>query len=114
MISRSEANDLVSKWASEGTRLRVDFRSVDTNFSVEGSMELAAEDIFRVRLRDAGFIEFHLDSFWGLEYFDPNSTHVPLDRRISHNHAGEVQETAAGIVGWSKPERYLFILEIVG
>jgi hypothetical protein len=112
VIKRSEADDLISKWVSEGTRLRVDWRAPDTNFSVEGTLDSAGEGAVCVRLRDTGFMEISLDASWKFEYFDPNSTHIPLDGRVGKDHAGNTQETAAGIVGYSQPHT-LLLLEIV-
>lgn len=112
MIKRFEADDLVSKWVSEGTRLRVDWRAPDTNFSVEGALESAGAGVLCVRLRDTGFMEVSLDASWKFEYFDPNSTHIPLDGRVGKDHAGAIRETAAGIVGLSE-NHSLLLLEIV-
>lgn len=114
MISRPEVDDLISKLASEKTRVRVDLLTTETSFSVAGFMEVAAAGVMRVKLRDAGFIEFFLGDSWGFDYFDPNSTRTPLEGRIGQDYEGNPQETGPGIVGWVQDTEYhLFILEIV-
>jgi hypothetical protein len=114
VINRSEVDDLISKWASEETSVRVDLQTSETNVSVTGALAAAPGGLVQIKLGDSGFIEFLLGDQWGFDYFDPDTTNVPRERRLTTDYRGNPLETGAGIVGWVRgTDHHLFILEII-
>jgi len=102
----------MSKWLAEETRLRVDFRTAGTSVSVECVLEESAAEITCLRLRDAGFIEIHLDDSWVFDFFAPDALRAPYLDRLGRDHSGLVQETGACLLCHSEGS-VLLLLEIV-
>jgi hypothetical protein len=113
VITRSEANDILSAWLSDGTPLRLDFATPDVSLSVTGTLAPSVDGMLCVGLGNIGFIEIHLAESWQFDYFAPDAMRTHAEARIGLDYDGSPQQTGAGLILATPKDVQFLLLEIV-
>jgi hypothetical protein len=113
MISSEESFSLLRKWAEDRTSMRFDGQSSLYSFSLLGRIESATSEVMTFRVGRFGYIEIHLPSDAGFEYFHPDALNATPESMIGEGQQGEPVIYGAGLVAVKSTGEKFTFLEVV-
>ncbi len=113
VISFDEALLVLSKWADERSRMRLDVALEVCSASLEGYVEAVRGDMVDFRLDSLGFISIHLPLGTLFEYADPEAMRLTVPDRAGEDPTGEPVVFGAAIRAERKTGEVFLFVELI-
>jgi hypothetical protein len=113
VVSQSEAFDLLRRWKSNETELRVRAEMPEFQFDFMASVKRVDEPIVGLDLKYRGYVEFRFDGDWGYDFTAPASS-TPLEDRVGESSGGSRQYEFGEMVAAVKADHsFVIFIEVV-